>query len=226
MVVEIIFFIVFMILYFYVYVELKVNKHNQIYYFDKEITREHIYKESLIKLPFFFNGKHINEDYGKSSMTQINKTKQYKMYEKSYDEISLLEPYTKFKAEQYIYTIKKNGYLPLLSLESSLNYLIVKKGKVKISFVHPKFKENVKNRDKLKDNQHMIDYIKEHNNIHTLECFENTVIYVPNHWILFIENIHDHASTLEIIYYKTITNQTLRFMKKQYNKMINIRDNV
>ena len=64
-------------------------------------------------------------------MTQINKTKQYKMYEKSYDEISLLEPYTKFKAEQYIYTIKKNGYLPLLSLESSLNYLIIKKGKVK-----------------------------------------------------------------------------------------------
>ena len=60
MVVEIIFFIVFMILYFYVYVELKVNKYNQIYYFDKEITREHIYKESLIKLPFFFNGKHIN----------------------------------------------------------------------------------------------------------------------------------------------------------------------
>ena len=72
----------------------------------------------------------------------------------------------------------------------------------------------------------MIDYIKEHNNIRTLECFENTVIYVPNHWILFIENIHEHTSTLEIIYYKTITNQTLRFMKKQYNKMINIRDNV
>ena len=53
MIVEIVFFIVFMILYFYVYVELKVNKHNQIYYFDKEITREHIFiKRGLIKFPF------------------------------------------------------------------------------------------------------------------------------------------------------------------------------
>ena len=56
---SIIIFIV--IFYFLCYVEIKINKHDGVSLFDKELTRSKINHETYLKLPFYFNGKHINE---------------------------------------------------------------------------------------------------------------------------------------------------------------------
>ena len=56
---SIIIFIV--IFYFLCYVEIKINKYDGVSLFDKELTRSKINQETYLKLPFYFNGKHINE---------------------------------------------------------------------------------------------------------------------------------------------------------------------
>ena len=61
--------IVFIVIfYFLCYVEIKINKYDGVSLFDKEITRSKINQETYLKLPFYFNGKHINESYSKKHL--------------------------------------------------------------------------------------------------------------------------------------------------------------
>jgi len=69
-------------------------------------------------------------------------------------------------------------------------------------------------KDTLETCPSIVQYVKEHEYIQCLECFENTVIYVPNDWILFVENNQDKTSIVEVIEYKTILNQLLGSIKK------------
>ena len=218
MFIEIIFFVLIMIVYFFIYVDMKVNKNNEIYHYDKELTRNLLYKETFLKLPFYFNGHHINETYDKSILQLRDKNDQYTKYEKIYDSIRLLEPYTRFHASQNIYSLKKKQHLPFLSHHCSINFYIIKKGKVKVSFIHPKFKDNIYKKEKLETNPELLKYVKEHKHIQSLECYENTVIFIPNTWILFIENIHEKSSSIESIHYETLTNQLLGYIKKNLIK--------
>ena len=110
--------------YFLCYVDAKINKYDNVSLFDKELTRTNINHEIYLKLPFYFNGKHVNESYSKNELTKIIKEKgKYEKYEKQYDSsIQLLEPYTRFNVSQDIYYIFKNGSLPLLKDNCSINY--------------------------------------------------------------------------------------------------------
>lgn len=213
---EILFFVIVLILYFVVYVELKVNQHNDIHLMDNELMRTSLHRETFLKQPFYFNGQHINEKYKKSSLKIRDKFKNYTKYEKDYEKIRLLEPYTRFQVNQFVYFIQKGNtsHLPFLTHSSSVNFYIVKKGNVKISFIHPKYKDNVYQKDTLETCPSIIQYVKDHEYIQCLECFENTVIYVPNDWILFVENNQDKTSIVEVIEYKTILNQLLVSIKK------------
>ena len=213
---EIFFFAVLLILYFLMYVEMKVNQQNDFFLFEKELTRNAIHRETFLKLPFYFNGQHINEKYKKSSLKERDKTKHYTEYEKEYEKIRLLEPYTRFHADQSIYHIQKGSqcHLPFLTHNSSLNFYIVKKGNLKISFIHPKYKDNVIQKDTIETSPSIIQYVKDHAHIPCLECFENTVIYIPNDWVIFVENNHEKSSSLETIEYKTILNELMGSIKK------------
>jgi len=205
--------------YFLCYVDAKINKYDNVSLFDKELTRTNINHEIYLKLPFYFNGKHINESYSKNELTKIIKEKgKYEKYEKQYDSsIQLLEPYTRFNVSQDIYYIFKNGSLPLLKDNCSINYYIVKKGICKISFIHPKYKEHFTSNT---DIESKIQFIKENDRIQCMIFHENTIIYVPNDWILYIENDDKKITILQVLHYSTLCNQLIGWCKKVFNKKI------
>jgi len=208
---SIIIFIV--IFYFLCYVEIKINKYDGVSLFDKEITRSKINQETYLKLPFYFNGKHINESYSKNELTKIIKEKgKYEKYKKQYDSpIQLLEPYTRFNVSQEIYYISKNESIPLLQDNCSINYYIVKKGVCKISFIHPKYKEHFTPKTNIESK---LQFIKDNQRIECMVFHENTIIYIPNDWIIYVENKDKKTSILQIIHYNTLCNQFIGWCKK------------
>ena len=218
----IILFILF--IYFSCYVDIKINKYDTITLFDKELTRSKINHETYLKLPFYFDGKHINEPYSKSELTKLIKEKgKYEKYKKQYDtSIHLLEPYTKFHPSQDIYYISKKGSLPLLQDNCSVNYYIIKKGICKISFIHPKYIEHFRTnkKDELSNLESKIQFIKDNKNIKCIIFHENTIVYVPNDWIIYIENHDKQTTILEVIHYSSLCNQFIGWCKKVFNKKI------
>ena len=132
--------------------------------------------------------------------------------------MQVLEPYIKFNVENNIYYIEKNKYIDLHSNPASSNFYIIKKGKCKISFIHPNYKDNFYKKNKLQVDEKTIQYIKENNNFNTLECYANTIIYVPNDWFIYIENINSKQTIVEKIQYKTIIDDLIFFTKKVFNK--------
>ena len=74
---ECIFLIFLFILYFFIYVDMKINKHNELYLFDSEFTKTNLNKEICLKLPFYFDGQHIQDIYDKSSLTKVKKVKHH-----------------------------------------------------------------------------------------------------------------------------------------------------
>lgn len=217
--VEISFILLLCIIYFLFYVEIKVNKSNELYFFDKEMTRRNLQNEMYLKLPFYFNGKHLNEPYSKSILEKVDKKKHhYEQYKKSYDEISLLEPRTRFKATHDIYYIHKKKSLPLLMDTCSINFYIVKSGQVKVTFIHPKFKEHFVQKDTICDVSSKVDYIQNHKSFLSMIASENTIIYVPNQWIVYVENEENKTSILDIIHYSTMCNQFIEWGKNNIIK--------
>lgn len=206
---ELFFFILFLGVYFLIYVEMKIHKENEIHTFDCELTRSNIHKETFIKLPFLLDGKHLNESISKSSLQIIDKKKSYVKYEKEYIPIKLLEPYSRCKIENYVYYLGKNRRLPLLSDNSSVNYYFIKKGKVKIALIHPKYKDNYQKKEK-----DFIEFIKENEYIPFMECHENTILFVPNEWMVYVENNEDKTIVIETIHYQTLVNQFIQLAKK------------
>ena len=43
---------------------------------------------------------------------------------------------------------------------------------------------------------------------------ENTIIYIPNDWIIYVENKDKKTSILQIIHYNTLCNQFIGWCKK------------
>ena len=120
---ELIFLIIVCIFYFYIYVDLKVNKSNEVYLFNNELTRSNINKEINLKLPFYFNGKHINTKIDKEILKlKESKKNKYEIYDKSYEKIDLLEPYIRCKTSNNVMYIYKNKSLPLNQENNSINY--------------------------------------------------------------------------------------------------------
>ena len=218
MIVEFIFLILCLYLYFLFYTHIKINKHNSIYLYNEEITKQNINNEIKIKKPFYFNGIHLNDKINKKEYILIEKGKNTTLYKKNYESMQVLEPYIKFNVENNIYYIEKNKYIDLHSNPASSNFYIIKKGKCKISFIHPNYKDNFYKKNKLQVYEKTIQYIKENNNFNTLECYANTIIYVPNHWFIYIENINSKQTIVEKIQYKTIIDDLIFFTKKVFNK--------
>ncbi len=213
---ECIFLIFLFILYFFIYVDMKINKHNELYLFDSEFTKTNLNKEICLKLPFYFDGQHIQDIYDKSSLTKVKKVKHhYELYTKPYDSIPLLEPHLRFKCWQDIYYISKRKTLPLLMDTCSINYYRIQKGSCKVVLIHPKFKEHFICEDgTLCSNLTKLDFIRNNPHMKCMVCHENTILYVPNHWIMYVENMENKTSILDIIHYSTLCNQLIRWIKK------------
>jgi hypothetical protein len=206
---ELFFFILFLGVYFLCYVEMKIHKENEIHVFDRELTRSNVHKETFVKLPFLLDGKHLNEPISKSSLQVIEKKKSFIKYEKDFVSIKLLEPYTRCKTRNVVYYLAKNRRLPLLTDVCSVNYYFIKKGTAKIALIHPKYRDNYQKKEK-----DFIEFIKENDYIPFLECHENTIVFVPNEWMVYVENNGDKTIVIETIHYQTLVNQFIQIAKK------------
>ena len=77
MIFEFFIFIIICILYFFIYINMKINKNNEIYLLDQEPTRYNITKESYLKLPFYFNGTHLNQKINKKELILLEEKDKY-----------------------------------------------------------------------------------------------------------------------------------------------------
>ena len=217
---ELFFLIIILIIYFFVYIYFKINNNNEIYLFDSEPTKYNINKETYLKSPFYFNGTHLNDAIHKKELILIQKEDNYIKYKKNYEKIDLIEPYIKFFPESFVYYIKPKKYLNLHINYSQYNFYFIKKGICNITFIHPKYKDNFYKNNNLQNDKKKINYIKNNKNIfQSLEAYENTLIYIPNYWIIFIENINNKNTIIECINYNNIFDKLFHFNKKNLIKM-------
>ena len=213
MLVEISIILLIFVLYFLFYVECKVNKNNKIFQYDKELTRQNINNEILLKMPFYFNGEHLNneikiQDY---KMEEKHKDEKRKVYQILEDNIVLLKPYIKFDCSHKLHEIKKNGKYKIHKNNESINYYFVRSGSCEMFLVHPRFKENFQEND---DSKSLESYIEGNQHFHNITCNKGNIIFVPNEWIVYIKNKNDEDCLIEKLSYSTIINKFMLYFKK------------
>lgn len=215
MILEILFALFIFFAYFFVYVEYKINKNNKIYHYDKELTRQNINNEILLKLPFYFDGDHLNlplenANYKLKKKDKDNKLKEYNTVR---DELLLLKPYIKSNMLNHLYSIKENGRMNIHSNLESINYYFIRDGFADVFFIHPRFKDNFTN-DKKTTTKEIQKYIESNDHFHKLKCKKGTMIFVPNHWMVYIKNSGKEECWIEKISYKTLINKFMFYFKK------------
>ena len=216
MIVEILFALFIFVAYFLFYVEYKVNKHNEIYKYEKELTRQNINNDILLKMPFYFDASHLNHSLNINNYKLIKKDKSngFKEYNSiAENELLLLKPYIKSNITNKIYSIKGNGIFDIHTNNESINYYFVRDGSVEIFLIHPKFKDNFKPDEKSNDKK-MNNYIENNTHFHNVKCTKGTIVYVPNDWIVYIKNNEKDICWIEKLTYSSIVNKFMLYFKK------------
>lgn len=200
-------------LYFLFYVECKVNKNNKIFAYDKELTRQNINNEILLKMPFYFDGEHLNNEIKikNCKIEEKYKHEKRKVYQNLENNIILLQPYIKFDCNNKLHEIKKNGTYKIHKNEESINYYFVRDGSCEIILIHPRFKENFQENDCSKS---LESYIEGNSHFHTVKCNKGSIIFVPNEWLVYIKNNNDKECLIEKLSYSTIINKFMLYFKK------------
>lgn len=209
-------FVIFFIFtaYFFFYVEYKTNKNNKIYEYDKELTRQNINNEIMLKMPFYFDGSHLTSplninNYKLIKKDKKNNVKEYSMME---TELMLLKPYIKCDLKTSLYAIKNGGQLSVHSNTESVNYYFAKSGRAKLFLIHPKFKDNFDTNQTNK--KELQDYIENNQYFHKLPFNKGTIVYVPNNWMVYIKNVEKEECFIEKISYSSLINKFMSYFKK------------
>jgi len=216
MLLEIFLVLFIFIIYFLFYVEHKINKHNKIYEYNKELTRQNINNEILLKMPFYFDGSHLNSsinisNYKMKEKDKINKFKQYNMVQ---SELLLLKPYIKTTVIDDLYCIKKDGQMKIHTNNESINYYFVRDGCAEIILIHPKFKDNFENLEK-SNTKEMKYYIENNEHFHKVKCNKGMIMFVPNYWMIYVKNIATSDCFIEKFTYSTMINKFMLYFKKK-----------
>lgn len=216
MLLEILLVLFIFTIYFLLYVEYKINKHNKIYEYDKELTRQNINNDILLKIPFYFDGSHLNSsinisNYKINEKDKVNKFKKYSMVE---GELLLLTPYIKATLVDYLYLIKKHGQIKIHTNDESINYYFVRDGSAKITLIHPKFKDNFENAEKANITG-MKHYIENNDHFHHVSCIKGTILFVPNDWMVYIQNAGTSDCSIEKMTYSTMINKLICYISKK-----------
>ena len=121
-----------------IYVDLKINKNNELYNFtdENELTRHNLNNEILLKLPFYFDASHVNNKISKDELIYLGKYKKYKKYEKISKFSELFYPNIKSEEINNVYILKKDGVLPIHVNNESINYYFIRDGNSKIVLIH------------------------------------------------------------------------------------------
>ena len=215
MILELLFIIFIFTAYFFFYVEYKVNKNNNIYRYDKELTRQNINNEIMLKMPFYFDGAHLNSELNVSSCKMIKKDKKnkFKEYSMMKNELLLLKPYIKCDLKDRLYLIKGGGQICIHTNLESVNYYFARSGNAQLFLIHPRFKENFET-DKT-NGKELENYIEKNEHFHKLKFNKGTIVYVPNNWMIYIKNVEKEDCYIEKISYSSLINRFMFYLKKK-----------
>ena len=228
------------LLYLHIYIHFKIsgtNEFSQIKYNTvNDLSKQKIMTTIYYKLPFVFDGTTIikpfdlkeikNKKDGKDKKDNDKDDKNAKdnerVYKKTYEKMTLLEPSVRFFTKDSVYELKKNK----LSLHRNLecrNFYLIHTGKVIIYCIHPKYKNqidaiNQKSEKSEKTKTKEIEKFVENDDILRVELYPNSILFVPNYWYVCIKGLE--KSVVEKVQYKTILNE-VNFL---YDKYIQVKN--
>ena len=191
------------LLYFHIYHCFKINPINNITHLsDENICKTELTKEILFKLPIFFNAKNLKtiDNIKKLKKRNIDKNiaPHCDFYNKNLEKIQLLEPNISFDGNSNLYVLKNHkSRINLHENISFRNFYFVKKGMVNIVLIHPRYKDNFYVNNKFVVDKETIEYMKNNDNFIFITLHENSMIYVPNYWMVYIENNCEKKEPIE-----------------------------
>ena len=155
----------------------------------KTITKEEITDHVYQKQPFLLDATSFRKEIIPSTMDPSLNT-----YVVSYESNPLLEPYVKFFTRRTISNCIKKRWME--TNDSCRTFYRVYKGTVHVTCIHPHKKDCIplKHLKQIKKNEELIQ----------LTLHEDSLLFLPNHWSLYIEPLED--SRLEKIQYYTPLN--------------------
>ena len=175
------------LLYFHIYHCFKVNKDNNINHIDfNSISKNDLDREILFKSPLYFEMKNI--DLQNLNETHFTDMGSYLKSDKYYDKYNMLEPNISFDVSSILYKLDaSHNHVNIEQNLSFRNFYIVHKGPVDIYLVHPEYHSNYMKNDEVKTNEKNIDLLKESSHRIKIKLYENSVLYVPNYWLVYYE---------------------------------------
>jgi hypothetical protein len=192
---NIIIIIIIIMVYIHIFLHFKINPYNELSSL-KDVCKQEISNTTYFKLPFIFDGTSILQ-----KVNLNNCIKQDQCYKKTYESMPLIEPYVKFFPTDTIYELKKNKNIEVHRNMECRNFYIVHSGKVKITCIHPKYREHFTNM-----NEKTNEFIENHDNMIQLELVENQILFLPNYWYVYIKSLKKNT-IVEKVQYSTIMNQ-------------------
>ena len=192
---NIIIIIIIIMVYIHIFLHFKINPYNELSNL-KDVCKQEISNTTYFKLPFFFDGTSILQ-----KVNLNNCIKKDDCYIKTYESMPLLEPYVKFFPKSKMYELKKNKNMEVHRNMECRNFYIVHGGKVKITCIHPKYKDHFTN-----ITEHTNEFIEKHENMIQLELTENQILFLPNYWYIYVKAIKKNT-IIEKVQYSTIMNQ-------------------
>lgn len=178
----------------------KVNINNEIYEYNEEMTKQQITNEVNFKLPFYFTSPHIQNHNG-IHQDMSNNEIEYKYFPRP-----ILEPFVKFFIDSCVFKMKKKEKSDVYHHLHFRNFYLVKQGHVQFHIIHPKYADNFIVDGEVQNNKNINNFIKNNKDFITIELKKDSVLFVPNYWLVFIESKSD-KTIIEKIQYKSILNE-------------------
>lgn len=196
----------------------KINKNNKLEDFDEVLSKQSITSEIAYKYPFKFNISHLDLKYNISNIDISQITQEGKNCKKEmldYQETSIFEPYVSHSNSSYQYTLNnEKSHNDLVQHLYYRNFYFVKKGKISVTLIHPQFAENFMKDNNIFTSKKNTKYLKKNEQFINIELKKDDALFVPNYWLVYIENKIQKESVFHLIQYKSYLNE-LCFLKKK-----------
>jgi hypothetical protein len=183
----------FCILFFYIHLYLHFlvnpNHHCSVV---TSLTKESITEEVYAKLPFLLDGTMFRREL--DLINTDKESKKYKHYTLPYHSLVELEPLVRhIPVRTAMVCLKKKKWIE--TNDSCRTFYRIHKGSYHMTCIHPYKKHWTQDKKKIKDSEELIH----------LTLHEDSVLFLPNQWSLYIEPLEE-GSTLEKIQYYTPLN--------------------
>jgi hypothetical protein len=219
---KVIIFILLVLLYFHIYHCFKINKENTIFHIDyNKISKNELDREVLFKVPMYFEMKNI--ELGDCNDVSYNDNKTFYESPKKYEKYNMLEPNISFDVSTSL--IKLDSSKNHVAIDQPLsfrNFYIVHKAPIDVYLIHPQYSINYMKNDVITTNEKNIQLIKESSHHIKIKLFANSVLYVPNYWLVYYERDSTYEekddAIIEEIHYVPLVNKLNYLYKNVMSK--------